>query len=195
MIDEGRLTNALDAVAAHLTRLGRPAASLLQPGLSRNEVSQLEAALPFRVTEELRVLYQWRNGTDVTKGFMLGELWFFPGFYLPSLENAVRMFSERRKGVQWRKSWFPFLADDGGNFYVAPCQRKPVDQALVIAFEHGEPEQEVEFLNITAMMETFVDCYAQGAFFVADDGSFEMDDDAYERIARYHNPGVAVWQS
>jgi len=45
------------------------------------------------------------------------------------------------------------------------------------------------------MIETLADCYAQGAFFVNADGFLDMDDDAHQRIARQHNPGVTEWQS
>lgn len=128
------------------------------------------------------------------EGDTLGDLWFFPGFYLPSLEDARRLFEERRRAPQWRKRWFPLFEDGAGDFYIVPCTRKPADRAPVIGFIHGEPDQDVEYLDLTTMIETFADCYVQRAFFVAPDDSLEMNDAAHQRIARQHNPGVAAWQ-
>ncbi len=195
MIDEARLVRALDEVVAHLTRLGRPVVRLLQPGLSAAEVSQLEATLPFALTEEVRAVYRWRNGTPVKKGDVLGDLWFFPGFYLPTLEHACRVFQERKLSNQWRKSWFPLFEDGAGDFYIVPCRKKPQDMAPVIGTIHGEPDQPVEYLDVTTMIETLTDSFRQRAFFAAPDGTFEMDDDAHGRIARLHNPGVIAWES
>ncbi len=195
MIDAARLINALDECVAHLSRLKHPVVSRLQPGLTDAEVAQIEATLPFTLTQELRVVYRWRNGIPVEEGDILASLWFFPGFYLPSLQYARQTFEERKLAKQWRRGWFPLFEDGAGDFYIVPCApKKSVDKAPVIGFIHGEPEQLVEYLDVTTMMETLAACYAQGAFFVNSDGVLDIDDDAQARIARRLNPGVAEWQ-
>ncbi len=195
MIDESRLLKALDECIAHLARLGQPVVSRLQPGLTDAEVAQIEATLPFRLTQELRAVYRWRNGIPVAEGDILGNLWFFPGFYLPPLQYARQTFEERKLAKQWRRGWFPLFEDGAGDFYIVPCpQKKTEDKAPVIGFIHGEPEQRVEYLDITTMVETIAACYAAGAFFVNSDGILDIDDDAQARIARRLNPGVAEWQ-
>jgi cell wall assembly regulator SMI1 len=195
MIDEARLIRALDELVAHLARLTRPVVGLLQPGLSAAEVAQVEATLPFRLTEELKAIYRWRNGTPVKEGDLLGDLWFFPGFYFPALEHARRSYEERKDAKQWRKGWWPLFENGAGDFYNVPCKKKAADRAPVIGFLHGEPEAPVEYLDVTTMIETLADCYAQGVFFITPDGRLEMDDDRHEQIARQHNPGVGAWQS
>ncbi len=195
MNDEARLIRAHDEVVSHLARMGRTVVWLLQPGLTDIAIAQVEPTLPFRLTEELRVLYRWRDGTKTKEGDVLSDLWFFPGFYLPSLEDARRSFEERRLAAQWRKGWFPFFENGAGDFYVAPCRRKATDEAPVIGFIHGEPDQAVEYLSVTTMIETLAACYAQGAFFLSPDGRLDMDDDAHQQIARQHNPGVTEWES
>jgi hypothetical protein len=195
MIDELRLHRALDGVLAHLVRLGRPVASLLQPALTSAEIAQREAGLPFALTEEVRSLYRWRNGTRAQPGDILGDLWFFPGYYLLSLDEAIQVFHERKLAPQWRKGWFPLFADGAGDFFIVPCERRGVDAKPVIGFIHGEPQQDVEYLDVTTMIETLLEAYDRGAFFLDCDGSLEVDDDAYARIARQHNPGVAEWEN
>ncbi|HEY6556222.1 MAG TPA: SMI1/KNR4 family protein [Polyangiaceae bacterium] len=195
MVDETRLFQALDAVVAHLARLGRPVVSVLQPGLTPAEIARVEATLPFLLTEEIKAVYRWRNGIVVSPHEVLGNLWIVPGFYLPSLEHARQRFEGRKLAPQWRKGWYPLFEDGAGGFYIVPCKKKPTDRAPVIGFIHGEPEQPVEYLDVTTMIETFADSFAQGAVFVNDEGNLDIDDDAHAEIARRHNPGVAVWQS
>jgi cell wall assembly regulator SMI1 len=194
MIDEPRLIRALDQVVAHLTRLNRPVVKLLQPGLSAAEVARVEATLPFALTEELRAVYRWRNGTLANEGDELEDLWFFPGYYLPSLQEARESYEGKLDDRNWRKGWWPLFEDGAGDFSVVPCKKKAADRAPVIGFLHGEPEMPIEYLDVTTMIETLADCYAQGVFFLGADGSFEMDDDRHELIARRHNPGVDAWQ-
>jgi len=194
MIDELRLTRALNEIVAQLTRLGCAVVSLLRPGLSAGEVAREESKLPFVLTDEIRAVYRWRNGLRPADGNVLADLWFFPGFYLPCLEEAVQEFHDRQFGAQWRKGSFPLFADGGGDFYTARCQRQSTDSAPVIRFRHGEPDQNVEYVDVTTMMETLADSYRHGAFFLNSADVLDLNDDAHARIAQQHNPGVDAWR-
>jgi len=194
MIDEPRLIRALDVILFQLTRLGRACVPVMQPGLRQTQIASAERALPFQLPGELRALYRWRNGTFTKEGDTIAALWFFPGFNFPPLKEAIQIYGERKDGPQWKKGWFPFFADFAGDFYIVACSPKGGHSARVIGFVHGEPEQAVEYLSVTTMLETLADCYEQGAFFVNDDGLLDIDDDLHRRIARQHNPGVAEWQ-
>jgi cell wall assembly regulator SMI1 len=195
MIDEPRLVRALTEVVGHLARLGCAVVPLIRPGLTAAEIAREEAKLPFALTEEIRAVYRWCNGVRALDGKVLADVWFFPGFYLPRLEDAVREFEDRKLGPQWRKGWFPLFSDGAGDFYNVACRKQTADAAPVIGFMHGEPDQNVEYLSVTTMIETLADCYRQGAFFLDPDGALDMDDEAHRKIALQHNPGVSVWQS
>lgn len=186
---------ALDRIAIRLAQSGRAAAAKLQPGLSPSEIAAKTAKLPFALTRELHALHQWRNGTLVEEGDLLGQAYFFPGFYLLSLDEAVQTYEERKGSRQWQAHWFPVFADGGGDFYVVPCAQDELDAAEVIGFIHGEPEQVVEYESLSAMMQTLDACYAKGAFYLDDDGELEIDDDAHRKIAHHYNPRIEEWQS
>jgi len=195
MIDERRLFKALDRILAHLTRLKHPVVSMLQPPLTAAEVAAVEATLPFKLTEEVRAMYRWRNGITVSRKDILARQWFFPGYYFPSLQHARERFEHRRNAPQWHRGWYPLFEDGAGDFYIVPCKKKQQDSAPLIGFIHGEPEQPVEYLSVISMMETVAECYDKRAFFVNAQGDLDIDDDAHALIARRHNPGVAEWQN
>ena len=186
---------ALDRILARLTQLRRPVAQCLQPGLSPDEIFARESMLPFALSRELEVLYQWRNGTRVEEGDVLGQAYFFPGFYLLSLDEALQTYAERKDSRQWKAHWLPIFADGGGDFYVAPCGLKKPNNTEIIGFIHGEPEQVVEYESLAAMIQTIDACYARRAFFVDEDGELEVDDDKHREIAHHYNPQVQEWQS
>lgn len=187
----GSVRRSLSAIVSHLTRLRRPAAGLLQPGLSREAIAKIESKLPFELAPELVALYSAMNGTRARTGDVLDDLHFFPGFYLLSLEDAATEYRRMRRSRQWKPSWFPVFANDAGDYYAVPCGREASQG--VIGFIRGEPEQEVEYVSLDAMLRTIVECFAKGAFFVKGKG-FEIDDEKHSRIAKRLNPGLAVWE-
>ena len=185
----------LDRVLDHLERLGRATPGLIRPGIALEQLDAFEARLPFLLPEEVRQLYLWRNGTRVEEGDQLDALQFFPGFYFPSLEEAIATFFERQDAPQWEPGWFPVFMDGAGDFYLAVCdkdQRKATTE--ILGFLHGEPEQIVEYESLDAMTKVLEACYAEGAFFV-DDDTLEIDDDLHRAIANRFNPGIEEWQS
>jgi cell wall assembly regulator SMI1 len=184
----------LNKIEFHLARLGRDVVNLLQRGLKENELNELESQLPFLLTEEIRFLFEWRNGTHTKEGDVLDELNFFPGFYFPSLEEAIAIYGERRDAPQWRPEWFPVFVDGAGDFYVVPCHKKRQEQCGVIGFIHGEPFHSVEYKNLSSMLETLSSAYDQEVFYLDDDDNLEMDYDAYRVVARRFNPGISEWQ-
>lgn len=185
----------LDRIVEHHRRLGRRVPELLQDGLSQSDLEPWESALPFALTREVERIYEWRNGTKAEQDDLLETLYFFPGFYLLSIEEAVQTYREREVSPQWREGWFPLFADGGGDFYIVPCGAKKTDASEIIGFIHGEPEQVVEYESLTAMIATLESCFAEGAFFVDDDDSLEIDDEKHREIAHTINPGISEWQN
>ena len=189
------MTSTLDEIVAHLRRLGRHAPSLLQVPLTREEIQEWESRLPFALTRELATIYQWRNGTKAEESDLLESLYFFPGFYFLSIEEAVQTYQERGDSPQWREGWFPLFADGGGDFYIVPCAQQKVAASEVIGFIHGEPEQGAEYESVEAMIQTLEACFREGAFFVDDDDTMEIDDERHREIAHRFNPTIPEWQS
>lgn len=177
------------AIVARLERLRRPAARLLQPGLSRAAIAAVETTLPFKLTKELGELYATANGTRAKRGATLDELSFFPGYHLLSLEVAARQYRTMRQARQWKNGWFPFFASGAGDYYVVSCA--PPSRG-VIGFLHGEPDQLVEYASVTTMFATLAKCFEKGAFFVKR-RAFTIDDEKHRRIAMELNPGLERW--
>jgi hypothetical protein len=185
----------MDSIVTHLRRLGRKAPDLLQPPLSVHEFQTWVSRFPFSLTHELNAIYSWRNGTRADQGELLENLYLFPGFYLLSIEDAYRTYQERRDTPQWREEWFPLFADEAGDFYVVPCDKVPIDRAVVIGFLHGEPEQVPEYESLAAMAATLDAAFDEAAFYLDRDDTMEIDDDKYRRIARAFNPEIKEWQN
>jgi cell wall assembly regulator SMI1 len=191
MKGKASIAETFSAIVASLERLRRPAARLLQPGLTRPQIATIEARLPFKLTRELVSLYRTTNGTPLKKGSTVDQLSFFPGYYLLSLEDAATEYRQKRSAPQWKKGWFPLFANGAGDYYAVPCA--PTSPG-VIGFLRGEPDQPVEYASVTSMFATLAECFATGAFFVRK-GDFGIDDDKHRRVAIKLNPRLALWEA
>jgi cell wall assembly regulator SMI1 len=181
----------MDAIVRHLNRLGRPVVARLAPPATREQITKAESALGFDLSTELRALYACRNGTASKPKDLLEHLWFFPGYYLLSLDEAVDHARQMRRSRQWKKDWFPVFASGAGDYYAVSCRRGATSG--VVGFLHGEPDQPVEFLSLAAMFATLARAFEKGAFYV-ERKQFEMDDDEFSAIAISLNPGVSYWE-
>jgi hypothetical protein len=88
------LVESLNAVAASFARLEQKAAALLRPGLPKADVEARLGARGLAVVPELVAGFGWRDGTEIESGAVLGDLWFVPGLYLLSLEDALANYDE-----------------------------------------------------------------------------------------------------
>ena len=142
-------------------------------------------------TQDLRALYTWRNGSKDCEGITLGELAFFPGFYLMSLEESIQTYQELRKTSTWNQCWFPIFASGGGDFYA--MNLFPEVQGQILGFYVFEEEAQVEYRSLKSMLATFKVCYEQGIIFRNEQGYLDMDYRKHAEIAHDINPEVKIW--
>ncbi|MBW4598767.1 MAG: hypothetical protein KME29_03915 [Calothrix sp. FI2-JRJ7] len=71
------LTNALDKILSWLQKNYPSHVALLQPGLTEAEINELLEDLPLQLPQDIRELYQWKNGRmlvrDATNKFQRSD--------------------------------------------------------------------------------------------------------------------------
>ena len=163
----------------------------LNPGISSQQIQELFEEIPLQSTQDLRALYTWRNGSKDCEGITLGELAFFPGFYLMSLEESIQTYQELRKTSTWNQCWFPIFASGGGDFYAMILA--PEAQGHILGFYVYEEEPQVEYQSLESMLQTFKVCYKQAIVFRNEQGYLDMDYRKHAEIAHEINPDLKIW--
>jgi hypothetical protein len=187
------LAKLLDRAADHLAALGRSEVlSRLQPPLAAQDVRTALANAGLPAPQEIIELYGWRDGTRGGPGTKLDDSHFFPGFFFVPLSESLQMYEVFRSDERWDRRWLPIFANGGGDFYAAQCDQG-ANTCPVVGFILGYPSHPVEFETITSMASTLVAAFEQRVVYV-EDGYLEMNDHAFARVARNHNPGVASWR-
>ena len=185
------ITQLFNEIEKSLQQLHHPCVDHLNPGLSSQKIQELFEEIPLQPKQDLHALYAWRNGSKDSEGITLGELAFFPGFYLMSLEESIQTYLELRETDGWEKSWFPIFASGGGDFYAMILA--PEAQAQILGVYVYEEEPQIEYLSLKSMLTTFKVCYEQGVIFRNEQGYLDMDYRKHAEIAHKINPDVKIW--
>ena len=185
------ITQLLNEIEKCLQQLDHSCLDHLNPGLSSQQIQELFEEIPLQPNQDLRALYTWRNGSKDCEGITLGELAFFPGFYLMSLEESIQTYLELRERNGWDKSWFPIFASGGGDFYA--MNLAPEAQGQILGFYVFEEEAQVEYRSLKSMLATLKACYEQGIIFRNEQGYLDMDYRKHAEIAHDINPDLKMW--
>jgi cell wall assembly regulator SMI1 len=166
----------------------------LQPGLAENEITKIEKAYGFRLTDDLRSLYRWRNGTpEESKADLI------PGHrFLPLEEAAVRRREIRSQigsvtlvqrllysaFAGHRTNWLPVLDDRFGDGYFYDPERRRQYGSF---FYHFTEDRSYRFFpSVADFLIGAAECYETGAFRCRSSGrSDENHEKSFEIWAKY----------
>ena len=185
------ITQLLNEIEKSLQQLDHSCVEHLNSGITSLKIQELFEEIPLQPNQDLRALYTWRNGSEDSEEITLGELAFFPGFYLMSLEESIQTYMELRARNGWDKSWFPIFASGGGDFYAMNLD--PEAQGQILGFYVFEEEAQVEYRSLKSMLATLKACYEQGIIFRNEQGYLDMDYRKHAEIAHDINPDLKIW--
>ncbi|MBN6077123.1 SMI1/KNR4 family protein [Aggregatibacter actinomycetemcomitans] len=186
-----KIIQLLNDIEISLNNLNHSCLSYLNRGISFPEIQEQFSKISLRPNEELITLFSWRNGTKVTDNINLGDLAFFPGFYLMSLQESISTYIELRDTFSWKKSWFPIFANGGGDFYVVDLGVEA--QGKIIGFYVYEEDHAIEYNSLESMLKTLKECYEEGIIFRDNQGYLDMDYYQYAAVAHRINPNLQIW--
>lgn len=177
---------SLGNILLHLRKMDRILADLPRSGTGSASSNLL--ALGLACPQGLIDLYGLVDGFDTPHDATIGEIAFFPGYYMLSIAEAVETYRAVSTSDGWDRSWFPVFGSGGGDFYAVICDNSSVDFGAVVGFLRGEPDQIVEFASVDTMVATISNAYSEGAFILIN-GQLKADFPAMRAIARRVQPG------
>jgi cell wall assembly regulator SMI1 len=151
----------------------------LQPGLSMNQINDLEQKSGIRIPEEIKALYHWRDGfnreaINAGKFQIAGPI---PGHFFLPLEDALKMpgiLSNQVAGATsaqrvafnavagYTKNWVTLFDDGAGDGYFFDPSRKPEQGAVFYHF--AEEAQYVFFPSAKNLYAGIVKGYEENVF-------------------------------
>jgi hypothetical protein len=170
------LPGFLERIFRKLEELEKPAARLLQPGLTRERIDALTRDLPFKLPEEACWLYMWRNGTAEDTGATLGDMTLFDSKHMLSLEDALGHhhslpMTPEHYGDYYEPdlvealhgaTLFPLFSDDCAGYYYIACGAEAALTGLMVDDFGDGIEPRLAFQSLTRMMGVLADLYDAG---------------------------------
>src|SRR5512135_971534 len=115
----GTLTDSLDHILEWHRRNQTPAARLIQPGLSEDEIVRQLQSVPFKLSREFIALYRWHNGVRSGDQEDKDDSFFEYHSFLP-LEDALATFQVSypiMKEFYELTDWVQVFQDPAGDGY------------------------------------------------------------------------------
>ncbi|MEM7716056.1 MAG: hypothetical protein AAF349_21205 [Cyanobacteria bacterium P01_A01_bin.68] len=174
------LTNALNRILNWFQEHKSSTIDSLQPGLTIKEIESKVKDLPFRLTQEVYELYQWRNGM-IDDGSC-----FFSSYRFLPLEEAIEEL--KIMGEAWGLSlpfgWFP-LFEFEGEFFSAVGAEENTENSPILHTYHGI---DIAYRNLTNTMLYVGECCDTGAYHIGDSRIIEENEVAVIDILQKYEP-------
>jgi hypothetical protein len=128
-----------------------PVVHYWKTGLSEKEIEDKLSSINLIPSKEFIEMYTWKNGSDTSKGARIGELYFLPGYYFLSIEDAL-LHNEGLVDVpKWNKKWFPVFTNGGGSYLSVILDAKN-NKSPVVEFVKDEEKPSITYSSLTSMM-------------------------------------------
>ncbi len=174
------LTNALNIILNWFQNNKPSTIKSLQPGLTIEEIESKVKDLPFRLTEEVIELYQWRNGMIDD-----GSCFFRYYRFLPleeTLEEST--LCEEAWGLSLPFGWFPLFEFEGEFFAVVGAEENTENSLILNTYEGID----IIHRSLTNMMLYIAECYETGVYYIDESGNLEENQITAKNILLKYNP-------
>ena len=174
------LTNALNRILNWFENNKPSTIESLQPGLTIEEIEEKAKDLPFRLTQEVYELYQWRNGM-IDDGSC-----FFRYYRFISLEEALEELKlmEEAWGLSLPFGWFPLFEYEGEYFSIVGAEENTENSLILRTYEGID----IIHRSLTNMMLCIAEFYETGAYYIGESGNLEENEVAAKNILLKYNP-------
>ena len=146
----------------------------LRPGISPEQISQLEQQYHVQVPDDVKAIYEWHDGARQDTNYIVD---FIPIHRFVPLEDMLADKAGQAKATAtatpvqraafqvfagYRKNWYCLFDDGSGNGYFFDPTRKPAEGALFSVFV--EDNDFTFFPSAKNLMAGIARCYEQGAY-------------------------------
>jgi hypothetical protein len=172
----------------------------LQPGLSENQISELEKKGSFTLSPDLHALYRWRNGSKEFKNVLIPGQRFLPLEEVvserTSMNNDLKTASLIQRAFYYvfagyRKTWVHILDDGAGDGYFYDPSRS--GKTGVFFYHFAETGDYIFFPSLRNFLKGAIDCYEREIFAVKD-GGVNLDENPFKARKVWNSLGYSNTQ-
>jgi hypothetical protein len=193
------MNTQLAAIKEQLQNIKAPVIQYLNDKASQNDIESFwrDFYPDIPIPQDFIDIYSWHNGTAVRTDIPAFNFYLFPGFYLNSLAEVRRIYAHKIYDFE-KKKMFPLFSSGMGEHLVIDIASYLTDSegTLVMEVQSWDPlvkTFETKYDSLNNLLDTIIECYKKGAYFVID-GELDSDTDKKWEISKEMNPKSAYWK-
>ena len=184
---------SLLSLEKQLKAMKAPILKKLKPGI---DLSKPINGIP-QLSDDVKSLYQCKNGTTITPGDSLGSLWFFNFGVFISFDQAVKTYNTLAgKEDYFDKNKFPIFESGGGEIYVIECDPSSANYGAIYYHSFSDVDDEIltkKYDSLISLIDTIHDCFVHRAY-KYENKVLVTNHDLQREIAHRNNPKSDYWK-
>jgi hypothetical protein len=145
--------------------------------------------------EDLKLIYNWRNGSKINSVVNIGKYQFCNfGYFLPYDEAVKYQESFIEEKYFNNKNYFPFMASLGGDFLLIDKTKKK-SKVFLYSPNLLVNEPIVTYDSIENFIETIYECFNKGAYKYDKETYLEIDDELERKLTLKLNRNSKFWSN
>ncbi len=198
-----KISNELEILIKNLEPLNAPVLKLLNPPASESQILLFlnKYFAGVLISEEIKDMFLWHNGTATDYKNPTDIFYLFPGFFFNSIEEMQNIMDAIESTYKVKENSFLPLFSSGHGEYLAlnlkDYSNNP-DATPIYYLSTWNPELELYtpiYDSLYQMFNTVNECFKQKAYFVNNtDLMLDKDSKRRKQISKKMNPNSDYWK-
>ena len=168
----------------------------LLPGLTEQELTDLEKELGVELPADFKTFYRWRNGQAENQfdSLVSNFMWMNIRSVIQSLNGMNEIMAENDfHPYWWRAKWMPFLTNEHDTEYCLDLEGSFTEvKGQILLFLNDDAIREVFHSSFYKWLETVVIALERGLFRGDEDDTRLQEYETYSELEREINPGYPI---
>lgn len=191
------MADLIEGLDKHLLQTRPDYYAKLNPGLTEDEIADLETRLGCTLPEEFKALYRWRNGQ--APGNYKSFFYNYSLMDADDIAETAEMHKDLLEGGDydvadwWVPGWVPFLSNGAGdNYCIDTVGHFDGAKGQILEFNHDYESREINYASFGKWLETTVQGLEQGLLEYNEEDGVQAVDERFDALLAELNPGYPI---
>ncbi|MFD2919974.1 SMI1/KNR4 family protein [Terrimonas rubra] len=194
-----KMKTVLKELEIFLSESDCPLLTHFQGGISASEVADTFSNLKFPIRDDIKQLYEWKNGVSDLFKKKTGEIELFSSGIMMPLELATSMYVlEVKVQKSFKKEFFPLFTSGGGDYILIHLDESKKTYGQLFLYSPAillSSKPMTIYDSLTTLFQTILNIYQRGGYFFSkSDKSLEIDYDIEKEISIKLNSKSDFWR-
>ncbi|HNP21284.1 MAG TPA: hypothetical protein PKM63_00390 [Panacibacter sp.] len=159
----------LDELYEQIKISSSPLLRLFNEGISKQQIAKEMLSISLDLPDEIIQLYEWRNGTNLSRSSIPNETWLFPLGAFCTLESSIDRYRHFvGNDDYWRTDMHLLFEDSGGEKFLIDCNKDSGTYRMIYKYSIVSVDYDVlitAYDSIETLLATVISCFKKGIYY------------------------------